>query len=220
MNYSEQDKSQLHFEAMLYVLEDPSLDRAAFEARLLDDDGLGEILVEAVQLFHSMRQSEDDRAAPIYLDVSSARTDKGCSSRATGAEVNSAGWLGLAAFAASILVVGFLGWKSMQVFLPSSVKLDNDYAATSPIVPQVFGNAEASLKQVVRAWGEVGTGHHEELLTQYVNLTDFEIALASCDSVCESDVPEWLVMATKAIVQQDDGVDLPFENVDSRTLIQ
>jgi hypothetical protein len=204
---------------MLYLLEDSSLDRGAFEARLVDNERLGEILAEAVELLHAMRQSGSEGMTPVYLDASSVRTYADHCVKRDGSEAVSRSWLGLAVFAASILVVGFLGWQSFRAFLPSSISIDSDFAEARQNVPRSSGGAE-SFKKVVWAWGEVGTGHHEELLTQYASLVDSEVALASCDSVCDNDVPEWLVLATKAILDQDGGVDLPFEDVDSRTLIQ
>ena len=112
----------------------------------------------------------------------------------------------------------FWGWKSFQLLSPAIVR-NNDVASANGSGSQPSGDAE-SFSNVVWAWGEVGTGHHEEQLAQYVSQVDNELAFAACDSVCDSDVPEWLVLATAAILEQGGGVDSPLENVDSRTLIQ
>jgi hypothetical protein len=219
VNYSTQNESQRHFEAMLYVLEDPSLDRAAFEARLLDDDRLCEILAEAVELYQLARRSNDDAFVPVYLDTASMRTYTDRPTRSIGYEVTSSSWLGLAVLAGSILMVGYLGWKSFEVFSPTSNSVDSEIAMVNQRPPRTPASAD-SFNKVVWAWGEVGTGHHEELLTQCIGQFDSEVALASSDLVGESDVPEWLVMATKAIPQEEDEIDSPFEDIDSRTLLQ
>ncbi len=197
------DESELHLEAMLYVLEDPSLDREAFEARLAEDVRLAEILSEAVETLHSMRPSMGDSTAPSYFEIPSVRTfsDSPVRSNISGSIPSS--WLGLASLAASILLVGFLGWKSFQALSPETTT----------------GDVE-SFKNVAWAWGEIGTGHHDEPSTQYVSFVDDQVALAACESICESDVPEWLVMATAAILEQGGGIDSPLEDIDSRTLIQ
>jgi hypothetical protein len=69
-----QEESKLHLEAMLYVLEDPALDRVAFEARLSEDVRLGEILADAVELFQSMRSVESGVITLATRDLPSVRT--------------------------------------------------------------------------------------------------------------------------------------------------
>ena len=56
-------ESQMHLEAMLYLLDDSALDRDAFEARLSNDFQLGEILAKAVGTFHNLRSSDLERLA-------------------------------------------------------------------------------------------------------------------------------------------------------------
>jgi len=211
-------ESELHLEAMLYVLEDPSLDREAFEARLADDARLAEILTEAVEMLHSIRPRNGDSIMPVSFDIPSIRTFADSPSRSEISGSMPSSWLGLASLAASILLVGFLGWKSFQAMSPS-IERDTDGSSVNGSVSKTAGDTE-SFKNVVWAWGEVGTGHHDESLTQFVSFVDNELALAACESVCESDVPEWLVMATAAILEQGGGIDSPLEDIDSRTLIQ
>ena len=53
-------ESQLHLEAMLYLLDDAALDREAFEARLANDPRLGEILAQSVTVFQSLESINFD----------------------------------------------------------------------------------------------------------------------------------------------------------------
>ena len=203
---------------MLYVLEDPALDRDSFEARLADDVRLGEILAIAVEMLHAMRSTDPESLAPVYFDVPTVRTFTESPTGSIASESVPYSWLGLVSLAASILLVGFLGWKSFQAFAPSMVGTERGSSANRSL-SQTNGDTEL-FKNVVWAWGEVRNGQHEPLLAQYISMTEGDVALASCDSVCENDVPEWLVLATATILEQGGGVDLPLDDLDSRTLIQ
>ena len=52
------DTSQNDLDAMLYVLEDPALDRESFESRMADDPNLAHAVANAVYLTESLRHNQ------------------------------------------------------------------------------------------------------------------------------------------------------------------
>ncbi len=175
---TEIDESQLHLDAMLYVLEDPTLDRRAFEARLEDNSQLAEILADAVAFCLLTSNVTWDQHSTL-LQPAIAPT------ALITYPVLGWRWVGtLSTLAASFLIVVFLCWQAFQHKNPGSPEF-------------AYTNAETvSLNNVVLAWGDMQSEHSP--FQSGRELVDFESesSLAILDSVGERDVPEWLVLAT------------------------
>ena len=154
-----------HTEAMLYLLEDPTFDGAAFEARLADDPQLGEILAQAVTTFYLLQAVKFDSTVVPQTFVTRSGSPF---------EVSYRQWQAISVIAASILMAGFLGWQSL-------------FSIRS-------GSNEMGLTNVVVAWGDLQSDALD-LESRDVSDIDLENALAMTDLTPESDVPEWLVMA-------------------------
>ena len=101
----EDNESKLHSDAMLYLLDDPSLDRKAFEIQLAEDAGLAEILAETVAVYHSLRRVQTWQPLPVLKDVMivSLRSSP-----------NPVVWRWFAVVAATLLITGFLGRNSLN----------------------------------------------------------------------------------------------------------
>ena len=93
------NESQLHLEAMLYLLADPALDRDAFEAKLANDPRLGEILAQSVTVFQSLESLEFDSQTIVRVAHPSSQSYRS--------------WISLATIAASLLLMGFLGLQTL-----------------------------------------------------------------------------------------------------------
>jgi len=164
---TESNTSQMHLDAMLYLLGDPVLDRDAFEARLANDTQLAEILADAVTVFQSMRKAE---------------FEKQCVAPTTRASVHSFHhWQSIPVIAASLLIFGFIGWQTIKSMRSHSKKI--------------------AMNSVVWAWGELQTDNSDFQLSRDLGDSDFEHTLAMLEPTSDSDVPEWLVLATAANVQ-------------------
>ncbi len=99
---TESNESQMHLDAMLYLLDDPALNRVAFEARLANDSQLAEILSEAVSVFQSMQ-------------TVAFESEKQVMARTVQASVYSyIKWQSIPAIAASLLIIVFLGWQTIH----------------------------------------------------------------------------------------------------------
>jgi hypothetical protein len=154
-----------HTEAMLYLLEDPALDRAAFEARLADDPQLGEILAQAVSALYSLQAVHFDSAVASQASLVRNVSPVVAPDRQ---------WQSISVIAASILLAGFLGWQTL-------------FSIRS-------GSNELGLNNVVVAWGDLQSDALDIQARDVVDI-DLENTLAVTDLSPESDVPEWLVMA-------------------------
>jgi len=194
-------ESQMHLEAMLYLLDDSALDRDAFEARLSNDFQLGEILAKAVGTFHNLRSSDLERLAvwPTSMsyrgfDFQNPRRERGIAdgpSPPAAAPIKNSFRTGLfvPTVAASLFFACFLGW---QAFLMTQ---------TGKINSQL-----SSLNNVVLAWGDLQSEREDLSLTQESSDSEFAPALSLADSFVESEVPDWLVLAaTKALDENDSG---------------
>ncbi len=101
----------MHLEAMLYLLDDPVLDREAFEARLANDTQLAEILAKAVTVFQSLQTVEFE-------------SEKQVMARTAHASVYSyRKWQSILVIAASLLIFGFISWQSIQSIRNHSSKI-------------------------------------------------------------------------------------------------
>ncbi len=164
---SKPDESQLHLEALLYLLGDPALDRQVFEERLADDSRLGEILAEAVSLYQLTRDVSTWRMLPASGPKLPAQPTMALTKGA---------WRTYSTLAASLMIIGFLGWQT----IPWMRSTSNEFAL---------------LNSVVWAWGELQKDESDSQFLRDSSGSDFENAIASQDLTLESDVPEWLVLA-------------------------
>ena len=179
---TESNESQMHLDAMLYLLDDPALDRDAFEAKLANEAQLTEILAEAVTVFQSLRKAEFESERPFVA-------------RTTHASVHSyRRWQSIPVIAASVLIFGYIGWQTIQSMRSHS--------------------NEIAMNSVVWAWGELQTDNSDSQLTRDVGDSDFENTWAMLEPTSDTDVPEWLVLATVANV---DGIQ---DLEDGKALIQ
>ena len=202
---SQFDESQLHLDAMLYVLDDPTLDRAAFEARLEGDCRLAEILAEAVAMFELTREiswRENSSSAPSTTDPHNASLPESSlpesslpeSSRYESSRYD---WRSVAAFfvlAASFLI-SVVGWNTFKREPPGVASLDD-------------------LDNVVLAWGELQSELADYQPIRNAGEYDPETTLAFLDAVDEDGVPEWLVLATS------DRLDGGLDSKERRGLLQ
>lgn len=182
---SKPDESQLHLEALLYLLGDPVLDRQAFEERLADDSRLGEILSEAVSVYQWTQGVSTWRMLPASGPTLSAQPTMALPRGV---------WRTYATLAASLLIIGLLGWQTIPWMRSTSTEI-------------------ALLNSVVWAWGELQTEESDSQFVRDSSGSDVETAIASQDLTLESDVPEWLVLAT---ADRLDGHELS----DGKALIQ
>ena len=171
--------SQLHLEAMLYLLEDPALDREAFEARLANDTQLGEILAQSVIVFQSLESFRFDSQTIVRIPQGSGHSYRS--------------WISFATIAASLLLMGFLGWQTLRLIRSSPTEIATSSTENVPLL------------NVVWAWGELKADDPEAQLLRDGGDGEFEHALALLDPFTDREVPEWLVLATTDILE--DGND-------------
>ena len=155
-----------HCEAMLYLLEDPALDRLTFEARLADDPQLGEILAQAVTTFQSLRAVSFESEAVAQISAS------GIVSRGVPQYRS---WQFASVLAASLLIAVFLGWQTL-------------FSIRS-------GSNENGSSRIVLAWGDLQFDALDIQGVRETGDSEMETSLAMTDLFVENDVPEWLVMA-------------------------
>ena len=168
----------MHLDAMLYLLDDPALDRDAFEARLANDSQLAEVLAEAVTVFQSLQSVEFAPQKQVIAQAAQA-------AQAAHASVYSyRKWQTVAVIAASLLILGFIGWQTIQ-----SIQSNRTHSN------------EIALNNVVWAWGELQTDDSDSQTSRDVGDSDFENTLSMLEPTCDSDVPEWLVLVTAANVE-------------------
>ena len=172
------NESQMHLDAMLYLLDDPILDRFAFEVRLANDSKLSEILTETVLVFHSLQS--------VKFDSQLQSVDR----LAHSSDYSNRRWQAFPVIAASLLLVGFLGWQTLN-----SIRTRHYEIAS--------GTENASRNQVVWAWGELRADESESQPLRDAVDFEFDNSLAIHDSFAERDVPEWLVMATTDRLEGD-----------------
>jgi hypothetical protein len=78
-NQQQIDHSQLSLDALLYALNDPSLDRESFESRLFEDPSLAEWVADAVVLAQTLKAlqsvSSNSEHTSIPLDCASSQIE-------------------------------------------------------------------------------------------------------------------------------------------------
>lgn len=179
------NESQLHLDAMLFLLDDPALDRKLFEDRLLDNPQLGEILADAVGVLHELRSFEFERATvPAVQEARPASHNQSVIRQ----------MLFVPAVAAAVLIACYVGWQSIEIAKTNQ--------SSSPLVTGVNG--------VVLAWGELQS-ENDLFDSAHENFeSDFVAPVSVTDSFAESDVPDWLVLAA---TNTSDGHDIEEDKV-------
>ena len=155
-----------HCEAMLYLLNDPTLDCSAFEARLADDPRLGEILAQAVSTFESLRAVSFESEAVAQVS-SQGNVSRGVPHYRT--------WQFASVLAASLLIAAFLGWQTL-------------FSIRS-------GSNENRSSHIVLAWGDLQIDALNTQGARETGDSEIENSVATIDLFGENDVPEWLVIA-------------------------
>ena len=169
------NESQMHLEAMLYLLEDPALDRVAFETRLLEDARLSEVLANAVDTFLRL-QSAEFESFPVGIVEEDRRVSSDSRARR---------WLFFPALAASLVLACFVCWQAFVLV----------QAISSNNASSVSLASSLSLNSVVLAWGDLQTDRDDSGLVQETSSSDLSASLSFADSFVEADVPDWLVLA-------------------------
>ena len=181
--------SQMQLEAMLYLLDDPALDRNAFEARLANDSQLAETLAETARLFHSLQSVQFAQSQSVARFAHSS-------------VYFHRRWQSILVIAASLLLVGFLGWQTLV-----SIRSRQSEVASS-------STEYVSLNSVVWAWGELRADEPEAQPVRDTGDFEYDHSLTMLDPFMVRDVPEWLVMATADIPEGDN------DQKDAKVLIQ
>jgi hypothetical protein len=195
---NKQNSSELYLKAVLYLLEDPALDRNAFEELLAADDGqLAELLSSAVYDLKLLKQSQscfaglgDQVREPVQL---TSQNNTYFSSRMA--------WL--STIVASCVVVGFVGWqfvqnRSVERVAQTSIRYP-DFPSDDSLVPiDALNIAERS--SMVQAWTEFRVVDDADAASSNGLISDPDCILClHRDAPTELDVPEWLVQAASAL---------------------
>lgn len=157
-------------EAMLYVLNDPFLDRDEYEQRLASDPLLGESVAEAVGLLQDIKAVSASHTKPVVtvaVPLSAQRAPV-------------VFWQWSISIAASIAMIAYVGWQSF-------VFERNNHNQLANVV-----NAWSDLHQLD------GLDNVEDAKLRSVGL-ESELMLEA-DEVLDEDVPDWLISATVAPV--------------------
>jgi len=157
-------------EAMLYVLNDPALDRDEYEQRLANDPVLGESVAEAAGLLQDIKSVSGSHTKPMVTTAVSASAQR----------TPVAFWSWSISIAASIALIACVSWQF-------SVFEQNTHNQLANVV-----NAWSDLQQP--------DGHDpaEDVKLRSVGL-ESELTSGS-EEVPDEDVPDWLISASIATV--------------------
>jgi hypothetical protein len=162
-------------EAMLYVLNDPALDRDEYEQRLANDPVLGESVAEAVGLLQDIKSVSGSHTKPMVTIAVSSGTQR----------TPAAFWPWSISIAASIALVACLGWRLFFFEQNNHNQLAN-----------------VQLVNVVNAWSDLqqldGLDNAEDAKLRSVGL-ESELTPGT-EEVLDEDVPDWLISASIATV--------------------
>jgi hypothetical protein len=162
-------------EAMLYVQNDPFLDRDEFEQRLADDPALGESVAEAVGLLQDIRSLCATQTRPVVTVAGSSHAQ----------QMPVAFWQWSISIAASTALIAYVSW---QYFVFER----NNHNQLANVV-----NAWSDLHQLD------GLDNVEDAKLRSVGL-ESELT-PEADEVLDEDFPDWLISATVAPVAVSAG---------------
>lgn len=183
---------QPDWDAYRYVLDDPTLDRAAFETRMLDDVDLALAVAEAVSHVDSLRAASFI-AAPADLTVSSERT--------AGAKITGWRMSSLIALAAGLLLaIGLVNYQLLNR------QVLNTHGQAGSLPPTSQAN---SLEQnLAESWLAIrqteivdGSSNLVDASTNFESPRDDENLLDAVDSVDE----DWLMDAAREFYAQGEA---------------
>lgn len=196
-NAKSEIESQLYLDAMLYVLEDPALDRAGFEARLDWDFRLAEILTDSVELYE-LTQSVScwEAGIPASLGASSGLDASSTRSPFSTVLPNSSSdgrrWSTTSLVLTASLLLSVVGWG--VIVQRSSDALSQD--------------------DVVLAWGDMQSEMADHQIVREAVDDDSEWTIAMLDAAVEAEVPDWIVLATS------DRLDVGLDSKDGKGVLQ
>jgi hypothetical protein len=181
MNHKTPSKPSTHLlEAMLYVLNDPALDRDAYEQRLANDPVLGQSVAEAVGLVQDIQAVSGSHTKPMVTIAVSSSAQR----------TPIAFWPWSISIAASIALIACVGWRFFVFEQNNHNQLANAQLAN------------AQLANVVNAWSDLqhldGLDIAEDAKLRSVGL-DSELSPGT-EEVLDEDVPDWLISASIASV--------------------
>ena len=206
----------LRWQAWLYVLEDPALDRPAFELLLAQDDGtLGGAVAEAVEMSQALKSlptAPSGRpvlvasACPVRPVVHCAGNDNADGPRGHH------GWLGAALAVAAVLAASLLvavqGVRystdrdsSGQPAPSSSFSLaDSELRAALQTLDSSLEGSHPYLDSMIEVWTDFQSKHSQREVARAQNslLADTESWLAVQDPMADHELPDWLVWAAAA----------------------
>jgi hypothetical protein len=157
-NDRQETNAEIPLDAILYALNDPALDRLAFEQRLENEPELCEQIANAVGLIEEIRGVERSTWSTAANRLPARDSNRNMPS----------GYVFIAALAASIVVLLGLSW------LGRSWETSHANSASS----------------MVLAWTDL----QSEISDSFDPMSD--LLRDVMDSDVETDLPEWLIMAT------------------------
>ncbi len=162
-------------EAMLYVLNDPALDRDEYEQRLANDPVLGESVADAVGLLQNIKAVSGSHTKPMVTIAVSSSAQR----------PPVAFWPWSISIAASIALIACVGWRFFVFERNNHNQLANVVNAWSDL-QQLDGldNAEDAKLKSVGFDSELSPGTEE---------------------VLDEDVPDWLISASIVTVAASIG---------------
>lgn len=183
---------QLDWNAYRYVLDDPTLDRAAFETRMLDDVDLALAVAEAMSHVDSLRAASFI-AAPADVAITAERT---AGETITGWRLSS-----LIALAAGLLLtIGLVNYQLLDRQLPNTRGQAGSLPPTSQanLLEQTLADSWLAIRQT-----EIvdGSSNLVDVSTNFESPRDDENLLDAVDSVDE----DWLMDAAREFYAQGEA---------------
>ena len=195
---NEQNSSELYLKAVLYLLEDPALDRIAFEQLLVADDGqLAELLSSAVYDLDLLKRSESRFAGLSEV----ARDPVELAPRSEALFSSKMVWLSVVV--ASCVVVGLFGWHFVQdtaveLVAQNTMRYPN-FASDDSLVPMDELNV-AERSSMVQAWTEFRVVADAEAGFTNGFISDPDCVLCFHREVSpDREVPDWLVQGASVL---------------------
>lgn len=192
--------SELYLNAILYVLEDPSLDRNAFEEMLAKDNGqLAELLSSAVndlEVLSNYKSRLFDQNENANQSVVLATTSSDVSSKVV--------WY--TSVIASCFAMALIGWQFI-FFKPQSSPTIATNTNQSPAFETDFSLDPfdaldvSSQSSMVQAWTEFRGVEERNVSTASDALVDGPdcILCSHRDATAERELPDWLVHGASAL---------------------
>lgn len=192
MNRNDFNEADLRMQAILYLLDDPSLNAVEFEARLADDDGrLSEILAEAVVELEGLRAAQQVIASrsgspAVVQTVSPTHVP------------TPANWTWITALAAGIALAAFIGFRSMRPTpdTPDDLVAGVDDATFNMTEPSDLHLEPFVVHSMISEWAHLQVQGNSERPAFVGSIPESELAWSQTSEViADREVPDWLVLA-------------------------